>query len=147
VLAEKYRAQDALHQLEDRVREHAAWLETNGSTQLATYINFVAVRGDSGASQAPQHSGQGDGEEGAGNSSNADAQMALNAFAGQKPQSVVILAELDTKDVTGELEQRVKDVVCAPSSRGLPPQDAFMQIRRFCSKQGYAEMGANVPYR
>lgn len=114
---------EVVTQLEDRVREHAAWIETNGTAQLRAYTDFVAARqssGDSGSSAgvpvAPPprvpDAGSSEVANGTGTAlAAAPSDVHLDTFQGQKPQSLTVLADLDTQAIVNDLETRVRDVV------------------------------------
>eukprot|EP00892_Ulva_mutabilis_P005497 jgi/Ulvmu1/3319/UM155_0002.1 len=121
VLLPQLQERDTAAQLEDRVREHAAWIETNGTAQLRAYTDFVAARQSPGdGASAPTSSGAdarsdasaatpGTAANGAASLSESDRH--LNAFQGRQPESMTALSDLDTRAVVDDLEGRVRDVV------------------------------------
>lgn len=123
VLLPHFQANDVVKQLEERVREHAAWIETNGTAQLRAYTEFVAARQRLGESKggpaalATAPSGvDGDNPVAAANgaaaaTAAAQPEVQLDAFQGRKPQSLTVLGDLDTQAVVDDLETRVRDVV------------------------------------
>ena len=116
-LSGPYKGEDVREQLEERITEHAAWVETNGSAQLAAYTEFVAARsggdpandssnaGSNGAAAAEAGAAVG-GSQGSGTSG-----VHLDAYGGMKPQSLSLIDDIDVKDLTTDLETRVKGVV------------------------------------
>lgn len=101
------------------MREHAAWVEANGSAQLRAYTGFVAARQAPAAASADAAPlPQPDGAVGNGAAASpAEADVHLDAFQGRKPQSMAVLADLDTQAVVDDLEGRVRDVVRTPLQR------------------------------
>lgn len=123
MLLPQFQAADVAQQLEERVREHAAWIETNGSAQLRAYTDFVAARQGSRESKggaaplATAPPGEVGGQPAAGSngaaaeSAAARPEVQLDAFKGRTPQSLAVLADFDTQAVVDDLESRVRDVV------------------------------------
>lgn len=127
-LAGPYKGEDVREQLEERITEHAAWVEANGCAQLAAYADFVAARsgGNSATAAAPvdtpdSSNASSNGapaaeEEGAAAGGTAAADggaggVHLDVYGGVKPQSLSLIDGLDVGDLTTDLETRVKDVV------------------------------------
>jgi hypothetical protein len=138
-LAGPYKGEDVRDQLEERIGEHASWVEANTSAQLAAYSDFVASRtrdrandGFAAAAAAVATSAStataelangngnrtsaGDGTQ-PGDAGNSGVQLAggssssSGSGSGSKPQSLVLLDEVDVADLTADLESRVKNVV------------------------------------
>ena len=141
---------DAAEQLQERVREHAQWLEANTTQQLRTYTSFAAQRDTStsnsaasAARQASKRSGTsssgyrrstGGGYRGAGGGDDSKSgngeeggdrggsEVAMRVFAGQKPESVALAEEVAEEDPSADVEARVRNVVCC-----------HLAHHRFCS--------------
>jgi hypothetical protein len=135
-LAGPYKGEDVRDQLEERISEHSSWVDTNCAAQLAAYADFVASRtgedttttvatksatgtADKPAGtqvELPSPTGNGNGAslaEGAREATleGESSELRLAAYGGSKPQSLVLLDELDVAEFTTELETRVKNVV------------------------------------
>lgn len=111
-LAGPYKGEDLREQLEERVNEHASWVEANTSAQLAAYTNFVQSRtGSDSASSAdsPESPSNSNGASGA--EDTGSAEVKLDVFDGGKPKSLELLDGLDVSETTADLEGRVRDVV------------------------------------
>jgi hypothetical protein len=128
-LAGPYKGENIREQLEERISEHASWVESNGSAQLAAYATFVATRTDDTTTTASAAAGGGTPVDTPDNSSSGSngasaagdtaagagkAAVQLDAFDGQKPQSLALLDVLDVTEVINDLETRVKTVVRSP---------------------------------
>lgn len=128
-LAGPYKGENVREQLEERITEHASWVETNSAAQLAAYVDFVTARvgGDTATAAAitpvdtsdsstsnsnGASAAEADGATGETDAASEKTEGHMDSFAGNKPLALSLLDPLDVAEVTTDLEGRVKDVVC-----------------------------------
>lgn len=121
-----YKGEDIQQQVEERISEHASWVQTNNAAQLAAYTDFVSSRmGDSSAAPSaaaavitsdrstPSSSSVVEEGEVAERETGAVAETSQDKIPARSGSgsSLALLDALNVGKVTTDLETRVQNVV------------------------------------